>query len=165
MGIIAGPVNDADLLEIPLYRERFLAYVSEGNPDYSSESIPAGSLLNQPIWIIRDGLRQLSPSEMSASDFTYDRYFEGGRVGILIQVVNESGGVTIVPEMHRNFMTESQQQCLRPIVDPVPGRTISIVIRNDYIHEAKLNAVTDAVRDILPATLLEPAIRKGHLRI
>ena len=102
---------------------------------------------------------------MSANDFTYDRYFEGGRVGILIQVVNESGGITIVPEMHRSFMTEGQQLCLRPIVDPVPGRTISLVIRSDYIHEAKLNAVADAVREILPATMLESQIRKGHLRL
>ena len=60
---------------------------------------------------------------------------------------------------------ESQQKCLRPIVDPVPGRTISLVIRNDYIHEAKLNAVADAVREILPATMLESQIRKGHLRL
>lgn len=165
MGIIAGPVNDADLLEIPLYHEHFLAYVSSGNPAFSLENIPARSLLEQPLWIIRDGLRQISPSEMSANDFTYDRYFEGGRVGILIKVAKESGGITIVPEMHRSFMTEGQQQCLRPIVDPVPGRTISLVIRNDYIHEAKLNAVADAVRDILPATVLESQIRKGHLRL
>ena len=165
MGIISGPVSDADLLEIPLYHERFLAYVSPDNPAYAQENIRMETILEQPVWIIRDGLRQLDPSELKPEEITYDRFFEGGRVGILIQVVNDNGGITIIPETHSNFILYSQQNCLRPIVDPVPGRTISLVIRADYIHEAKLNAVADAVRQIIPGTLLDGIIRKGRLSL
>ena len=165
MGIMAGPVEESDLLEIPLYHERFLAYVSPDNPAYAQESIRAEALLRQPLWIIRDGLRQLDPSELKEGRFTFERYFEGGRVGILIQVVNNNGGITIVPETHTDFILYSQQSCLRPIVDPVPSRTISLVIRADYIHEAKLNAVVDAVKDIIPGTLQEGVIRKGKLSL
>lgn len=57
MGILAGPVKDPDFLEIPLYHERFLAYVSPDNPAYSLESIRTETLFEQPVWIIRDGLR------------------------------------------------------------------------------------------------------------
>ena len=165
MGIMAGPVEESGLLEIPLYHERFLAYVSPNNPAYAQESIRAEALLRQPLWIIRDGLRQLDPSELKEGRFTFERYFEGGRVGILIQVVNNNGGITIVPETHTDFILYSQQSCLRPIVDPVPSRTISLVIRADYIHEAKLNAVVDAVKDIIPGTLQEGVIRKGKLSL
>ena len=163
MGILAGPVRDADLLEIPLYHERFLAYVSPDNPAYARESIRLETLVEHPVWIIRDGLRQLDPSELKQGDITYDRFFEGGRVGTLIQVVNDNGGITIIPETHADLIMYSQQRCLRPIVDPVPGRTISLVIRSDYIHEAKLNAVVDAVKSIIPGTLLENVLRKGRL--
>ncbi len=165
MGIMAGPVRDADLLEIPLYHERFLAYVSSNNPAYAQESIRMETILEQPVWIIRNGLRQLDPSELKQGGITYDQFFEGGRVGILIQVVNDNGGITIIPETHSNLILYSQQACLRPIVDPVPGRSISLVIRADYIHEAKLNAVVDAVRRIIPGTLLEGVIRKGKLSL
>jgi LysR family hydrogen peroxide-inducible transcriptional activator len=48
-------------------------------------------------------------------------------------------------------------------VDPVPTRTISLVIRRDYIHQAKLNAIADAVRHIIPGEMLENVIRKGPL--
>lgn len=163
MGILAGPVNDPDFLEIPLYRERFLAYVSPRHPAYQRESLKVDSLFRQPIWIIRDGLRQLVPGEVPENEFTYDRFFEGGRVGILIQVVNDNGGITIIPETHTDLILYSHQHCLRPIVDPVPGRTVSLVIRSDYIHEAELNAVADAVRQILPGKLLESVLRKGRL--
>ena len=165
MGILACPVHDSDLLEIPLYHERFLAYVSPDNPAYAQEDIRLEALIGQPVWIIRDGLRQLDPSELKPGDFTYERFFEGGRVGILIQVVNDNGGLTIIPETHTDFILYSQQSCIRPIVDPVPSRTISLVIRSDYIHEAKLNAVVDAVKRIIPGTLLDPVIRKGHLTL
>ena len=165
MGILAGPVHESDLLEIPLYHERFLAYVSPGNPSFAQESIKMKNLFEQPVWIIRDGLRQLDPSELQAGIVTYERFFEGGRVGILIQVVNDNGGITVIPETHSNFILYSQQDCLRPIIDPVPSRTISLVVRNDYIHEAKLNAVVSAIKRIIPGNMLDNVIRKEHLTL
>ena len=165
MGILAGPVPDPDLLEIPLYHERFLAYVSPEHPAYAQESIRLQTLVGQPVWIIRDGLRQLDPGDLQEGDISYDRFFEGGRVGILIQVVNDNGGLTVIPETHSNFILYSQQDCLRPIVDPVPGRTISLVVRNDYIHEAKLNAVVAAIKRIIPGHMLDSMVRKDHLTL
>lgn len=163
MGIVAGPVKKSDFLEVPLYHERFLAYVSPENPAFALESIRTESLFQQPIWIIRDGLRLLNPGDLSEKEFSYDRYFEGGRVGILIQVVNDNGGITIIPETHTDLIMYSQQRCLRPIVDPVPTRTVSLAIRRDYIHEAKLNAVVDAIKHIIPGDLLDSVVRRGRL--
>ncbi len=163
MGILTGPVEDADLLEIPLYHESFLAYVSPDNPAYSQENIRREDIFGQPVWIIRDGLRQLDFSDIKDGNVTYDRFFEGGRVGILIQVVNYNGGLTIIPETHTELILFSQQRCLRPIVDPVPRRTISLVVRSDYIHEAKLNAVIDAVKHVIPGRLLDNVVRKDRL--
>ncbi len=165
MGIVAGPVYESDFLEIPLYRERFLAYVSKDNPIYAQESIKVETLFRQPMWIIHDGLRQLESKDLEKGRFTYERFFEGGRVGTLIQVVNDIGGVTVVPETHTDLILYSHQACLRPIVDPVPSRTISLIIRSDYIHEAKLNLVVDAIRRIIPVALLEGPVRKGHLKL
>ena len=163
MGIVAGPVNNSDFLEVPLYHERFLAYVSPENPAFALESIRTESLFQQPIWIIRDGLRLLNPGDLSEKEFSYDRYYEGGRVGILVQVVNDNGGITIIPETHTDLIMYSQQRCLRPIVDPVPSRTVSLAIRRDYIHEAKLNAVVDAIKHIISGDLLDSVVRRGRL--
>lgn len=165
MGIMTGPVREPDLLEIPLYHERFFAYVSPSHPAYAEESIRTDELLSQPFWIIRNGLRLIKPADLKDERFTYERFFEGGRVGIVIQVVNENGGFTIIPETHTNFILYSQQNCLRPITDPVPKRTISLVIRADFIHEAKMNAVVDAIKRIIPAELQESSLRKGSLKL
>lgn len=163
MGILAGPIHDPELLEIPLYHERFMAYVSPDNPAYALDSLTADMLYGQPIWIIGDGLRQMAPGEIKKSGLNYEQLFEGGRVGILIQVVNDNGGITIIPETHSDLIMFSQQRCLRPIIDPVPSRTISLAIRSDYIHEAKVNAVVDAIKHIIPGALLDSVIRKDRL--
>ena len=59
----------------------------------------------------------------------------------------------------------SLQTRLRPIVEPALGRTLSLVIRKDYIHEAMLNAVIRAVKAIIPGHLLSPVIRKDAIRL
>ena len=166
MGILSGPVRDTDLLEIPLFHERFYAYVSPTHPAYAQESIRVESLFGQPFWIIKDGIRQIDPSELTTGErITYDRFFEGGRVGTLIRIVNDSGGITVIPETHVGLIMYSQQASLRPIIEPELRRTVSLVVRTDFIHEAKLNAVVDAVKSIIPGHLLENIIQTGTLKL
>ena len=166
MGIVTGPVDDPDLLEIPLYHESFLAYVSPDNPLYSETEIRIKQLYGQSIWIIRDGLRKEDWSDMEkGGTVTYERFFEGGRVGMLIQMVNENGGITIIPETHKDLILFSHQTGLRPIVEPEHTRTISLLIRNDYIHEALLNAVVAAIKKWIPHSLWDNIIRHQHLTL
>ena len=42
MGILTSPINDPDLLEIPLYHERFFAYVSPEDAMMQQDSIEIG---------------------------------------------------------------------------------------------------------------------------
>ena len=166
MGVVTSPVNDADLLEIPLYHEAFLAYVSPDDPSYGEESIPRSEVPDHPLWIMRDGVRLFDRSMLREGErFRYDTQYEGGRVGLLIQIINENGGIGIIPETHVGLILRSQQANVRPIVDPVPSRTISMVIRRDFIHERMLNVVIDAVRSVIPARMLEPVIQSGELKI
>lgn len=166
MGIVAGPVQDTDLLEIPLYHERFLAYLSEESPLYSKKTISMEDLYGQSIWIIKEGLRKINLSEMEKDGkVTYERFFEGGRVGMLIQIVNENGGITIIPETHKELIRTNLQKGLRPIINPEPTRTVSLLVRSDYIHESMLNAVVKAIKSIIPSALLDSVIRRKHLTI
>lgn len=166
MGILPAPVYDPDLLEIPLWTEHFYAYVSERDPLYAVETIPAKSLLNRFIWIMKDGVRLWEVNSIPLTgDVQYEHYYEGGRIGTLIQIVNENGGMTIVPETHTDRIMFSQQKNLRPIADPTLQRTISLVVRKDYIHEALLNVVIRAVKSVIPGTLLSPVIRRESVSL
>ena len=166
MGILVSPVNDPDLLEIPLYKEKFFAYVSPENAMARQESLEQERVLDNPIWIMRDGVRLFDKSMLRPGEaFTYEKMYEGGRVGILLQIANESGGITIIPETHIKFLPTSMQKCLKPIVNPVPKRTICLVIRNDYIHEQIMNIVIRSIKSIIPYELWDSMIMSEYLRL
>lgn len=166
IGIMASPVDDPALLEIPLYNESFLAYVSPSCEAYSKEAIESSELFDLPLWIMRDTVHLADRNKiMEGEDFQYEKYYEGGRAGTMIQIVNESGGMTVVPDSHVGLIMYSLHKNLRPIVNPVPKRVISLAIRRDFIHEKMLNAVLAAVRSIIPAENQESMIRHGDISI
>lgn len=166
MGILTAPVNDPDLLEIPLYYERFFAYVSPENAMARQESLERDHVLDNPVWIMRDGVRLFDRSMLRPGEaFTYEKMYEGGRVGILLQIANESGGITIIPETHIKFLSESLRKCLKPIVKPVPKRTICLAIRKDYIHEQIMNIVIRSIKAIIPYELWDSVIMTEYLRL
>lgn len=166
MGILTSPINDPDLLEIPLYHERFFAYVSPEDAMMQQDSIERDHVLDHPVWIMRDGVRLFDRSMLEPGEaFTYEKMYEGGRVGILIQITNENGGITIVPETHINLLTEPMRACLKPIVNPEPKRTICLAFRKDYIHEQIMNIVVKSIKTIIPYELWDDMIRAEHLRL
>lgn len=166
MGIMVAPVDDPDLMEIPLFHEKFMAYVSPSYPLYAKEELESTKLLNHPIWIMKDGLRQFDKSMLAPGErFSYDKMYEGGRAGTLIYIVNEIGGMAILPELHRNLILYSMQENLRPIVNPTVSRRISLVVRKDFVHERMLNIIVDAVKSIIPMENQDEMIRQGHLSL
>ena len=166
MGILTAPVNDPDLLEIPLYYERFFAYVSPENAMARQENLERDHVLDNPVWIMRDGVRLFDRSMLRPGEaFTYEKMYEGGRVTILLQIANESGGITIIPETHIKFLSASMRKCLKPIVNPVPKRTICLAIRKDYIHEQIMNIVIRSIKTIIPYELWDSVIMTEYLRL
>lgn len=164
IGILVSPIDDPELLEIPLYHEDFLAYVSPDHPLYAKEALDSRKILDYPIWIIKNGLRKFDRSMLSDGEsFDYDKMYEGGRAGTLIYIVNELGGLTIIPELHKNLILFSMQKNLRPIVNPVVSRNVSLYIRKDYVYEQMLNIIVESVLNTIPYENLDEMICKGRL--
>ena len=167
IGILAAPVGDPQLLEIPLSPERFYAYVSPSDPASKEESLRTDYLLNRSVWVMRNGLQlyDFSKREKVRDVPVYEEFFEGGRVGTLIQIVEDNGGLTIIPEMHILLIANDLKDRLRPIAEPAPRRTIALAIRRDYLHEAMLNLVIRAIKTIIPGQMLENIVRADYIKL
>ena len=86
-------------------------------------------------------------------------------MGILIQIANENGGLTVVPESHLHLLSESVRQCIKPIVNPEPERVIGLAVRKDYVHERMMNIVVKAIKTMVPAEMIDGMIRTDYLRL
>ena len=165
MAILATPLDDAKLLEVPLYYEAFVAYISPDEAIYQMEEVTVGDLTMEHLWVLEEGhcLRNqvLNFCENSTRVSTY----EAGSIDTLVKIVDKNGGYTVIPELHIELLSEIQKKNLRKIVRPEATREISLVIRHDYVREGMMNAVASSVRQIIPASMLDARLKKFAIRL
>jgi LysR family hydrogen peroxide-inducible transcriptional activator len=154
------------ILEIPLYTEKFMVYLSADCwrklPVFHPENLE-----HEKMWIMRDAqcLRDSAFSFCKART-KGRRVYEAGSIDTLVRIVDENGGFTIIPEMHLPFLTDAQRENVRPIEgDYLSQRRVSLYIREDYIRQAMLNTITKTLLRFMPAGMMEERIAKYGVKL
>lgn len=166
MGILSTPLMNPNILEIPLYYEKFIAYISPDDRLYQKKELVSTELPVEHLWVLEEGhcLRnQVFNFCMKDMDVSYA--YEAGSIETLIKIVDENGGYTVIPELHLEFLTDEQKKNVRKLVDPKPVREISLVIQQNFIREGQLNAVADIIKKIIPKEMLDGRLKKFAIKI
>lgn len=161
VALLATPLNNSELLEIPVYRERLLAYVSKGTPLYEAENLSTNKLPVESVWVLREGYcpaRGVFP--FCKNDSERRAVYEAGSVETLIKIVDENGGYAIIPELHVSLLRKCQQANVRPLTDPEPMREIALVVHRNFVRERLLNILADAIMTIIPPAMLNSRLKK-----
>ena len=166
MAILSTPLEDPKILEVPLYYEKFVAYISPMEPIYERTELSATDMPLDKLWVLEEGhcLRN-QVFNFCHEKPNHNSTYEAGSIDTLVKIVDINGGYTIIPELHVELLSEKQKLNLRNIVHPEATREISIVIRHDYVREGILNAVADTVKQIIPAHMLDARLKKFAIRI
>lgn len=166
IAIMSMPQKVEGLLEIPLYKEGFVAYISPTDELYKQDSISLSTMPSERIWALKDEIcfqhqirAQFPTSEETASNY------ESGSLITLIQLVDENGGFTILPELHIPLLSIPRRNHIRPIINPVPVRQVSMFVRLDYVRESILNAIADGVKTIIPTSMIDERLKKRPIRL
>ena len=164
--IATGGHAHSGILEIPLYTERFMVYLSADCwrklPVFRPENLE-----HEKMWIMRDAqcLRDSAFSFCKART-KGRRVYEAGSIDTLIRIVDENGGFTIIPEMHLPFLSDAQRENVRRIEgDYLSQRRVSLYIREDYIRQAMLNTITKTLLRFMPEGMMEERIAKYGIRL
>lgn len=158
--------TDSSILEIPVYTEKFVAYLSE-ICDQSKNCITNGVLPPEQMWVLKEG--HCTPH--SAMNFCQNKdignhIYEAGSIETLIKIVDRNGGYTIIPELHIQSLTEKQKAHILPLqVNPPAQRCVSILIKDDFIRERMVNAVLDTLKSIIPPSMLEKRLATHSIRL
>lgn len=154
------------VLEMPLYTERFYVYLAESCwrklPVFKPENLE-----HENMWIMKEAqcLRDSAFSFCKARGKGHHIY-EAGSIETLIRIVDETGGYTIIPEMHLPFLTEKQAGNVREIQgDYLSQRRISLYIKDDYIRQRMLNTVADTLKRFVPARMMSEGIVKYGIKL
>ncbi|HET7733802.1 MAG TPA: LysR substrate-binding domain-containing protein [Paludibacter sp.] len=166
MAILSTPLDDSKILEVPLYYEKFIAYISPTEPIYERTELSATDMPLDKLWVLEEGHCMRNQvfnfcNEKPVQSSTY----EAGSIGTLVRIVDINGGYTVIPELHIDLLTEEQKKNLREIVKPEATREISVVIRHDFVREGILNAVAECIKEIIPAHMLDARLKKFAIRL
>lgn len=167
MALLATPLNNPNLLEIPIYYERFFAYVSPTEPLYNIiNEYEMRHLPTDHLWILKEGhcLRN-QVMRLCESESGFSTTYEAGSIDTLVKIVDTNGGYTIIPELHLDLLSEKQKANVRPIVNPEPNREISLVVRNDYVKEKLLNVIAKNISDTIPENMLDERLKKFSIKL
>ncbi|MEG1586371.1 MAG: LysR substrate-binding domain-containing protein [Bacteroidales bacterium] len=165
MMIAATPLDQADFLEIPLYYEKFVAYFSERNP-FPAQSLSAGNMPAENLWVLQEGHCLRDQTFNFCKNYTgYNKIYEAGSIDTLVKIVDRNGGYSVIPELHLPFLSDRQRKNIREISSPPAVREISLVIRKDFIKERMLNAVANAVKQIIPLEMIDERLKKFTIRL
>lgn len=166
MAILSTPLDDPKILEVPLYYEKFVAYISPSDSIYERTELSATDMPLDRLWVLEEGhcLRN-QVFNFCDEQVHQSSTYEAGSIDTLVRIVDVNGGYTVIPELHIDLLTEKQKLNLREIVKPGATREISVVIRHDFVRESILNAVAECIKQIIPGHMLDARLKKFAIKL
>lgn len=162
-GIAATPLGLNSIIELPLYHEPFVGYIPQGNPLHKLEQIEIDDLSMTDILVLEDGhcfrnnvlnLCQMNRIERNPFDL------KSGSFETLINLADEGLGMTLLPFLHGNSLSESKKKNLKFFPDPAPAREVSLI---HYKSQLKL-PIINALRSTI-SSIIRGAIRFENIKI
>ena len=72
-----------------------------------------------------------------------------------MRMVEVGKGVTFIPELALEQLTDSQRQLVRPFAIPIPTRQVMALTTKSFARPSQLRLVVDAVRNSVPERMLK----------
>lgn len=144
--IVALPVSEPALTEIPLFDEKFLLV----RPDTDRDApMPRGEDLREMrLLLLEEGhcFREQALNFCNAPTAVTRDGLDGSSLSTLVQMVGAGIGVTLIPEMAVGVETRSAGVACTPFKGPQPGRTVGMVWRRSNPLAEAFSEIAEAVR-------------------
>ncbi|MBO6791048.1 MAG: LysR family transcriptional regulator [Dinoroseobacter sp.] len=145
--IVALPISEPSLTEIPLFEERFVLV----RPDSEAcAPVPnAEGLREMRLLLLEEGhcFRDQALSFCSMQTVRPWEGLDGSSLSTLVQMVGMGLGVTLLPEMAVDVEAQSAAVDVANFAEPQPSRTIGIIWRKTSPLSDQLMQIAELVRD------------------
>ena len=158
VGIIVTPSGDSNFKELPIFYEEFMGYVSPRHTLSSKSELSIQDVGYEDLWLLNEGhcfrnqvLNICHPDPLQEKNKKFK--YESGSLEALKRIVDQHGGMTLLPELATlDFDTKAKQK-LRPFVDPKPIREVSLVIKRSFVKRKLVQALHEIILSSIPTHL------------
>lgn len=154
-GILATPLHEKNITEIPLFYEPLVAYVSPKNRLFKQKTllpddIDGGELLLlTDEHCLRSQITNLCNSKTSKGDNSRLNYVTGS-LETIKRMVELNNGITLLPELAIANFSVKQLNMVRYFRGIEPVREVSIVIHRNYVKPTLINALKEQIIEGVP---------------
>jgi LysR family hydrogen peroxide-inducible transcriptional activator len=140
---------------IPLYQEPMWLAVPQHHPEASAKAVPLHNLKGKKLLMLADGhcLRDQAMGFCFAAGIGEDQRFKGTSLETLRNMVAAGSGMTLVPRLAVPANPEEGGVSYRPVINPVPGRTISLLYRHYSVRRPCFNELAARISSLMKALL------------
>lgn len=144
--IVALPVSEPSLTEMPLFEENFVLVRPRADAD---KPVPSSDMLREMrLLLLEEGhcFREQALSFCDMGSVRPREILDGSSLSTLVQMVGAGIGVTLIPEIAMPVETRSADVSIARFEDPQPSRTIGMIWRKTSPIAKQLTEVSDVVR-------------------
>ncbi len=154
-GILSTPLNEAGLIEIPVFYENFVAYTSKSSRLFKKKSITPDDIDPEEIWVLNEGhcmreqVLNICQQRKTTQHFLHFEY-NTGSVETLKRMVDQNNGATILPELALAELSDKQLERVRYFKSPEPAREVSLVTQRNFLKRRIIEALKNEILDFVP---------------
>ena len=158
VGILVTPLKDRTILEIPLFYETFVAYMSSNHPLIHHDFIALQDLNIDEMLLLSEGhcfreqVVNICP-ESRQREFPGQLRFESGSLETLKRIIENDFGYTLLPELAVLNLPAEKRKYLRELTYPKPVREVSLALHRGILKRNLIEALQAEILENIPASL------------
>lgn len=141
-----------------LFYEQFIAYVSESDPLSHHKNIKVADLSNEFLWLLDEGhcfadqlVKFCGLKSARKSQATYSL----GSIETFMRMVESGWGVTFIPELALEQLSDRQRRLVKPFAIPIPTRQLILMTSKTFVRQSVSDVIVDIVRKCVPEKMLQ----------
>lgn len=146
--IVALPVSEPTLVEVPLFSEDFVLVRPLQD---SATAVPSRENLREMrLLLLEEGhcFRDQALAFCNIGTTRTRELLDGSSLSTLVQMVGAGIGLTLIPEMAVDVETRSAEVAIARFPDPQPSRQIGMIWRKTTPLDKQLRQIADLVRNV-----------------
>jgi LysR family hydrogen peroxide-inducible transcriptional activator len=159
-GIISTPISSKNLTFIPLFYEKFFAYLAETHPLFKQDTLEITEIAETDIWYLEEGncfqnqvnsICRINKQAQKEQNLVY----RSNSIESLRRIVENRSGATFIPELATINIPAEQEDLIKEFASGQPFREISLVLQKSHIKEKRIDAFQKIIQNNIPKRMLE----------
>ncbi|MCB0639272.1 MAG: LysR family transcriptional regulator [Lewinella sp.] len=167
VGIAATPLGHDEIEEQILYYEMLMVY---GVASAENTYLIPEDIRDRKVWLLEEGhcLREQFINLCSlqkTSDLPHHFNFEANSFDTLLNMVDEFGGLTLIPELFYDMLPAERKQRVGLFKAPIPVREVSLIYHRPYAKFRLMEVLAQEIKVLVQDKLRANQYKKSELII